>query len=193
MTDRTTINPWRIEIAPSRRGPLLAVALAWIFGLLVFSLYYFVGDGSPFGFAILISFAFPAVISYYGLKGAFLGAGRVCLDRGGFTITRGVSDERHAWADVQGFYVDTFGAGPVYEGRPVPHFRLKNGTVGWLPDNLGFDASQLVTAMERMRQLAERGWPHKPKSIADAIRNEFGTAIAPGILNPSKRDTLTEG
>lgn len=188
MIDRVSVDSWHINIAPSRKSALLAVALAWIFGLMVFALVYFYGESKSLGFATLISFGFPTVISYYGLKSAFLGAGRVSLDSDGFSIARGISDERHAWADVQRFYVDRFGASPVYEGRLVPHFRLKNGEVGWLPNNLGFNGPQLVTAMERMRQLAEHDWPYRPNSITDALRNDYGTVIEARRPAPPKRD-----
>lgn len=192
MTDPLASRSWSFEIASSRRGALFSVALAWLFGLLVFGLFYVSGDNVPLGFALVISFGFSAVITYYGLKTAYMGAGRLRLDDAGFTIARGGSDERHAWADVERFYVDRFGASPVYEGRLVPHFRLKSGVVSWLPDNLGLVAPDLVTAMERFRQLAGRGWPHRPGSIAAALGDDFDTVIDAEFLAPPKRDPASE-
>ncbi len=172
MDSEISADPWQIEIAGSRITPILAVAGVWPFGLAVFTMMHF--TNTPLIASLLLAFSFPAVISYYGLKSIFLGAGRVRLDSGGFAIARGFSEERHAWADVDHFYVDLFGSSPTYEGRQVPHFRLKDGTVGWLPSNLGLEASQFVTIMERLRQLAGRGWPYRPRSIVEVLEDDCG-------------------
>jgi hypothetical protein len=180
-------DPWQIEIAGSRLTPILAIAMVWPFGLAVFALLHFASENEPLAVSLLLAFSFPAIISYYGLKSAFLDAGRVRIDSGGFSIARGFSEERHAWSDVERFYVDLFGTTPVYEGRQVPHFRLNDGTVSWLPSNLGLEASQFVTIMERLRQLAGRGWPYRPRSIAEVLKDDFD-AVGQPKDNPEPAD-----
>jgi len=171
-----TPEPWSLELAAPRAAPLLAIAFVWPFALGLLALVHYGPDAPPLGFSLLIVLSFPIVITYYGLKSAFLGSGRVRIDRDGFSVSRGFHEERHVWADVERFYVDQFGADEGLEGRPVPHFVLSNGSVHWLPGNLGLDAAHFVRLMMRLQALAARGWPWLPSSVADALRADASPA-----------------
>jgi len=169
-----TSGAWQLELKAGKASALGALFLVWPFGLGVFALVHFSAGDLPLGVSALLTLSFPAVISYYALKTVFLDAGHMLIDRDGFSIRRGSRDlQRYSWQDVDHFFVDHFGTTPIHPGREVPHFRLRDGSKDWLPSNLGLDAAHFVLLMERLRKLAQRGWPRQPHSIVDALGTDY--------------------
>lgn len=154
---------WSLEIGPRIGTTIVAVIVAWLFVLGVLALLQATAiDVTVYLWLVL---PFPVIITYYGLKTAVLNAGRLRMDAEGFSIARGLQRPlNHSWAQVERFFVGRLGAGPLYEGRPVARFVLRDAEVGGLPDNLGLDAEKLVLMMERLRKLALLGWPRGPRT-----------------------------
>lgn len=163
---------WQLEIRPRRSAPLAAIAIIWIVcGPLI--AWGIAENQGPIFTAICT--AFPLLITYYGLQSAFRGAGRISVDRDGFSVQRpGTGTVRFAWRDVQRFFIGKFGASPAYEGHPVAHFEIVDAAGGsreeWLPGNLGLTPAQLVRAMEKLRELAQQGWHTTPGSLQEIIK-----------------------
>lgn len=165
-------EPWRLDIRPRRFASLIAVAIIWVVcGPLI--AWGIAEKQGPIFTAICA--AFPLLITYYGLQTALRGAGHISVDREGFFVKRpGGETKRFAWHEIRRFFVGTFGASPVYEGQPVAHFEVLDSTGNtreeWLPGNLGLSPDQLVCAMEKLRELAQQGWPAIPSSLQDLMK-----------------------
>ncbi|MCC6915559.1 MAG: hypothetical protein IT566_17815 [Rhodospirillaceae bacterium] len=163
--------PWRLDIRPRRFASLIAVAIIWIVcGPLI---AWGIAEKQGIMFVVICS-AFPLLITYYGLQSTLRDAGHVSVDREGFFVRRpGGETKRFAWHEIRRFFVGTFGASPVYEGQPVAHFEVVdnagNSREEWLPGNLGLSPMQLMCAMEKLRKLAQQGWPSTPCSIQELI------------------------
>lgn len=164
---------WHLVIKPNRFTALIAVGLAWLF-FLPFIIWGLLGEPGPLVAAIFA--AFPAVISYYGIKSALGLSGRIDIDSQGFTLQRPQGEpERFRWNEVQSFVVGQFAAGPVYDGMAAPHFLLsKDGSEHWLPGNTGLKPEILVALMEELRLLALAGWPSRPASIGELLKSKPG-------------------
>lgn len=164
QTDR---SDWQISIRPNRLASLFAVAICWVV-LLPFILWSIFGERN---IALLCIFlAFPAIITYYGLKSAQGMSGRLDVDEAGFTLLRpDAGPELVKWEDVQRFFVAKFGGTPIHPGVDVPHFMVADGSgnwrESWLPGNLGVPPAQMVAAMEYLRALHLQGWPSHPGSF----------------------------
>lgn len=154
---------WSLEIRPRTGTAIVAVLVTWLLVVGVLALVRATAiDVTAY---LWLALPFPILITYYGLRTAFLNAGRLRMDADGFSIKRGLRRPlRYSWTDVERFFVAAHGAGPVYEGRPVARFALRDTEVGGLPDNLGLDAPKLALAMERLRKLALQGWPRRPRT-----------------------------
>lgn len=159
---------WQLTIWANRLQALLAVMLAW---LLCLPLILWGIWGEPGPVFALMSGAFPAVITYYGLKSAWGLTGRIDIDREGFSVQRPHGGpQRYAWSQVESFFVGRFATGPIYDGMPVPHFRLHGeASEHWLPGNTGLSPDQLVMVMEQLRRLAIAGWPRYPARIGELL------------------------
>jgi hypothetical protein len=167
-------NDWKLHIAPDRQGTLRAMGLAWAFALGALFLVTSATGAMRLGTALLICLPFPLLISYYALKSTGLGAGALTIDKRGFAIADGAGPPRHYdWRDVERFHLRALGKSPIYEGTPVPHFTLRGGTREGLQANLGFSAEELVRLMERLRRLAEQGWPALPESPEAALSEAY--------------------
>ena len=159
---------WILEIRPRIGTTIVAVLVAWLFVLGVLALLRATAINVTAYLWLVLPF--PAVITYYGLKTAVLNAGRLRIDAEGFSTTRGLRRPlRYSWEQVEGFFVGRLGAGPLYEGRPVARFALRDAEVGGLPDNLGLEAERLVLMMERLRKLALLGWPRRPRTPEEIL------------------------
>ncbi len=163
--------PWRLDIRPRRLASLAAIAVIWIVCAPLIA-WGVVGKQGPIFIASCP--AFPLLITYYGLQSAVRGAGRISVDRDGFSVQRpGAGTARFSWRDVQRFFVGALGASPVYDGHPTVHFEVADGRGAsreeWLPGNLGLPPAQLVLVMEKLRGLAQQGWPTTPGSLQELI------------------------
>lgn len=100
---------------------------------------------------------FALIITWHGLKTAFLGAGTLIIDREGFSITRrSEAAQVFPWRDVESFHVARFGESAIFEGRLVPRFRIRGETEDRdLPQPGGYTAKRLVSMMMSYRDLAE--------------------------------------
>lgn len=167
-----TSSDWRLDLRPNARGTLIILALVWLVcsPLIAWSIF-----GDPGLVGVLSIFAFPLLMTYYGLKTAFGGSGHVSIDRDGFSVQRPSSEiERFQWPEVRRFFVAKIGGTGVGDGTDVPHFEVADGAGGWretwLPGSLGIPADQLVMAMEKLRMLAMQGWPTHPTSIQELLQ-----------------------
>lgn len=160
---------WRLEIRPRKGGAILAILAVWLFIAGVLALLH-VTMINAMAFLWLV-LPFPVLITFYGLKTALHNAGRIQMDAEGFSITHGLQPPRYySWAQVDKFFIGRLGASPVYEGRPVARFTLRDTEVVGLPDNLGLDAQRLVLMMERLRKLAGLGWPRRPRTPDEVLQ-----------------------
>ena len=165
-------SQWSITVKTNRTGSLFAILLIWLF-LAIFTAVIVFATGEP-PYYMLAGIPFALIITYYGLKSAFAGSGTLTIDSEGFTVQRGMrARSRFVWSDVEKFEVGSLGRSPVYEGHPVPHFILRDGQREGLPGNIGFQAQELVAAMERMRKLALHGWTRKPHSLRDMLSSDY--------------------
>lgn len=161
---------WSLVIAPNRASALVVVALAWVFCFFAAWLGSFaLPPESPNWVAWVPVAPFGLVVTWYGLKTSFLGAGRITLRPEGFTVSDGrYMRVQRRWDEIDAFFLDTAFTSPIYAGKEAPHFRhLNDGTVDWLPQNGGYPAADLVAIMEGARRLAAIGWPISPKRLSE--------------------------
>lgn len=160
-------SDWQISIGPNRLKSLFTSAICWI-AFLPLILWSILGERNIALMCIFL--AYPAIITYYGVKSARGMSGRLDVDEVGFNLQRpDGGPERVNWEDVDRFFVAKFGGTPVHPGIDVPHFMVASGSGGWreswLPGNLGVPPEQMVAAMEHLRALHLQGWPSRPESF----------------------------
>lgn len=181
---------WSLVIAPNRASALVVVALAWLFCLFAAWLGTFALPPESSNWVAWVPIApFGLVITWYGLKTSFLGAGRITLTAEGFTVSDGRTNRvQRRWNEIEIFFLDTAFTSPVFAGKEAPHFRLNDGTVDWLPQNGGHSAADVVAVMEGARRLASLGWPIRPKRLSELTAwadDTAGPATVRGDGNPT--------
>lgn len=179
---RNTAN-WSLVITPNRVAALLALTLAWLFcALVAWMLYFTFAPDTPGWIAWAPVAPFALVITYYGLKTLLVRSGTITLTEEGFTVSDVKHDRvRRRWDEIEMFFLDTTFSSPVYDGKEAPHFRLKaDSSVGWLPQNGGHTAAELVLIMEAARRLAAAGWPVRPGRVSE-LRKSAQSVESPAL------------
>ncbi|WP_116655160.1 hypothetical protein [Pelagibacterium sediminicola] len=177
----TSADPdWQIVMAPAKGGLWFVLLLVWAFTAGVYILWKFAnGEVSPFGH--LLIFAFPVLITYYGLRGIQGNNGKLVLRQDGFTLTLPSSEnESFRWERVDSFETRIFGD-PVATGAGVATagFVYDDGKKGQrvigLANSLPYAGQDLARLMDYARIEAAKGWPDRPQDLNDLAVAALGS------------------
>ena len=173
-------DDWQIVMAPSKGGLWLALLLVWAFTAGVYLLWTF-ADGEVGLFGHLLIFAFPILITYYGLRGIQGSNGKLVLRQDGFTLTLPSGEsEFFRWERVDSFETRIFGD-PVVTGTGVAtaDFVYDDGGKGHrvvgLANSLPYAGDDLARIMEYARIEAAKGWPDRPQDLSMLVRTALGS------------------
>lgn len=166
----TKNSHWQIIVTPAKGGLWLVLLMAWTFAGGSYALWWFsVGQVSPLGH--LLIFAFPILVSYYGVRGLIGDNGKLVLQRDGFRLTGLSGDtEFFQWDKVERFSSHIFGDA-VVTGTGIAAARFtyaeQNGgqRIVGLANSLPYAGDDLAQIMEYARIEASKGWPEPPQDL----------------------------
>lgn len=174
---------WQIVMTPAKGGLWLALLVAWTFAGGTYALWRLAaGEVSPLGYVLI--FAFPSLVSFYGLRGLLGENGKLVLQRDGFRLT-GVSGntEFFLWDKVESFSTHIFGDTVVTKlGVATARFAYPEQSGGQrvvgLANSLPYAGDELARIMEYARMEALKGWPEPPQDLIALAMAALGHADA---------------
>ena len=191
MTNATAAEggEWQVLMKPSKGGLWLVLLLIWAFVGGVYALWRFVvGEVNALGY--LLIFSFPALISFYGLRGIYADNGKLALERHGFTLTPPSGPaEFFCWDRVEGFSTHIFGD-PIITQSSIATVRFayaaddKSKRIVGLTNSLPYAGDDLARIMEYARCEALKRWPNPPRNLRSLAIAALGTD---GKTGPNER------